>query len=410
MRSYVYAFIAAGLVLVPAAVSKLFTFECCVNSDADLSGFSVGENLAKFSFVPLIGWIEAKHSLFVIAVMLMLTLIVFSFIRLLECAFRCCCKGSKFWSAFTVLLAVLVGFVRSERGEDFFDRQIEVVGGTTAAKLVFTSLLFCRGDFSSLSSLYREYVSPGFWSEEHLALQVEAASFFDNRGAEIILPTMIPVLNSTQCKRTLDSIHKLRDYWKHANVTAGPFPMFTLGHASYLHGNRTNLNFVLQKEFEWLYDIVIHSLENYLGDKVYLKEGANLPGFHLYLSSFVWGFPVARVHSDIQYSDQFQTDESHSLGSKKVISFTLPIHLPLLGSHGLFTYTANQTSPELKVRKFPKFVREMHPYKVGHLVIHGGLLIHQIAPSFMGLPGDGRITLQGHGFYDSELKSWALYW
>lgn len=241
-------------------------------------------------------------------------------------------------------------------------------------------------------------------------MQVEAASFFDNRGAEIILPTMIPVLNSTQCKRTLDSIHKLRDYWKHANVTAGPFPMFTLGHASYLHGNRTNLNFVLQKEFEWLYDIVIHSLENYLGDKVYLKEGANLPGFHLYLSSFVWGFPVARVHSDIQYSDQFQTDESHSLGSKKVISFTLPIHLPLLGSHGLFTYTANQTSPELKVRKFPKFVREMHPYKVGHLVIHGGLLIHQIAPSFMGLPGDGRITLQGHGFYDSELKSWALYW
>jgi len=392
MRAYIYAFIILGLVFVPAAVSILFTFECCTDSDANSSAVNLGGNSAKFSFVPLVGWIEAKHSLFVLALIPVFILTVFSFICLLQYAFRCCCKGSKFWGTLTLVFAVSIGFIRSERGKDIFDQQIEAFGGTTTA------------------NLYREYISPGFMSEEHLAFQVEAASFFDNRGAEIILPMMIPVLTSTQCKSILDSIHKLRDYWKHANVSAGPFPMFTLGHASYLHGNRTNLNFILKKEFQWLYDIVIHSLENYLGEKVYLKEGANLPGFHLYLSSFIWGFPVAKVHSDIQYSDQFQTDETYSLGSKKVISFTLPIHLPVLGSHGLFTYTANQTSLELKFRKFSKFVREMHPYKVGHLVIHGGLLIHQIAPSFMGLPGDGRITLQGHGFYDSELKSWALYW
>ena len=54
--------------------------------------------------------------------------------------------------------------------------------------------------------------------------------------------------------------------------------------------------------------------------------------------------------------------------------------------------------------------KEKHyfPYSLGKIVVHKGLMLHQIAPAKDMTIDDERITLQGHGVIaDDELR---LYW
>ena len=49
-----------------------------------------------------------------------------------------------------------------------------------------------------------------------------------------------------------------------------------------------------------------------------------------------------------------------------------------------------------------------HAYERGHMALHSGHLLHQIAPGVDLQPDDQRITLQGHGVRTGGV--WRLYW
>ena len=52
--------------------------------------------------------------------------------------------------------------------------------------------------------------------------------------------------------------------------------------------------------------------------------------------------------------------------------------------------------------------RRFLPYRCGELVIHSGLMFHQIAEWKEIIPDDKRITLQGHGLRHGD--GWIIYW
>ncbi|GAB5371661.1 hypothetical protein AAMO2058_001599100 [Amorphochlora amoebiformis] len=340
----------------------------------------------------MIGYLQAPIAMYVavglaIAVPLLLSLLFW--------LLKLCFAASYLRGAMT---AFLLGVVVQLTGSQITQENVEMALQKTAGR--------------GAQMLFREYVSPGFVSVQELEHKVKAADHFDAMGMTIIHPSSTPILTPDQVEKALRGIHKLRAFWAHISDSAGPLPMITLGHASYLHGNRPNLNPVLAQEFSWLYDIVIENLEKKLGAKVQIMPGSNLPGFHLYLSSFVWALPVASVHSDLQYGYQ---ESNAKLGEVNVISFTLPLLLPAFGEAGLYTFTNKTTyTPEgahgLYPREFGEAVRNFHRYTVGELVIHGGVLNHQIAESTMIFPKDGRITLQGHGIFDENRDAWLIYW
>ena len=136
-------------------------------------------------------------------------------------------------------------------------------------------------------------------------------------------------------------VHQLRDLWQHRPDTAGPLPFFTLGAASYLdhhtsptyEQNAFKVNPKLASRLSWVYERLRLGLEKELGDKTAYHvpykdwpEGlACLPGFHIFLASKVFEFPVAAVHYDAQYQAL-----AFPKGSKfdQTLSFTLAVDLP----------------------------------------------------------------------------------
>ena len=100
------------------------------------------------------------------------------------------------------------------------------------------------------------------------------------------------------------------------------------------------------------------------------------------------GGDVASGHRDLQYQ---QVLPNETLTREQVITFTLPISLP--PGSGLSLWQEEEKS--------------FHPYKVGELVIHSGLLTHQAVLRCAG-PVPPRIALQGHGVLRDNAI--ALYW
>mmetsp|Transcript_29200 Transcript_29200/g.71217 ORF Transcript_29200/g.71217 Transcript_29200/m.71217 type:complete len:395 (-) Transcript_29200:15-1199(-) len=381
---------AAGLVL--AASPFFVTFECCSPSVKGVLSSAQEElkDQTTFAFVPGIGWLEASFASLAGVLLGGCALFLYGLVRM------CFRPMQLFRNAFAVsILAVVIGSVVDSTKA--LDDAVQHLGGAQA------------------SFFLRNYVEPGFVSVRDIRLKIDAASYFDeHEKARIIMPTGLPTLNQTQVDEALRGIHKLRRYWRHISEEAGPLPMFTLGHASYLHGENILLNEIIQSEFAWLHRIVQDKLESYLGEPVEIQKKANIPGFHIFYCSAVWWLPVATVHSDLQYQRQFS--EALRPGEMSVLSFTLPLQLPRFGTPGLFTFTKEITATNAEgsiprnFRRFPGFVRELHPYHVGELVVHGGALNHQIAPSQMLFPQDARITLQGHGYFDEKKQKWMLYW
>ena len=129
------------------------------------------------------------------------------------------------------------------------------------------------------------------------------------------------------------------------------------------------------------------------------KKGANLPGFHIFTSNFIFKYPIASFHRDFQY---LSLPWDNCCDQSNIISFTIPIFLPK-DSCGLyiFNYDGNNIFRAMNSKK------QKYIYEEGKIYIHNGLHWHMIAPCRIK-KNEYRITLQGHGIKCGD--TWYLYW
>jgi hypothetical protein len=147
-----------------------------------------------------------------------------------------------------------------------------------------------------------------------------------------------------------------------------------------------------------------------LGSPACYVEPLALPGFHIYLSDKAFEHPIDPIHFDLQYRFHDWRDTDADLDHP--ISFTLAISLPQHGG-GLNTWDISLAERRLRASESPEELaqsceRVFHAYQRGHMALHSGHLLHQIAPGTDLQAQDERITLQGHGLYAAGM--WRLYW
>ncbi len=226
----------------------------------------------------------------------------------------------------------------------------------------------------------------------------------------------IALLSNAECDSVHQAVKALRPHWTHRHPV---LPVYALGAASYLDvvgdeppyaqrardGNR-----LLRLHFAWLYERVAAALAQALGEPACYVERLALPGFHIYLFDKAFEQPIAPIHFDLQY--RFHDWSATDADLDHPISFTLPIALPQHGG-GLNTWDISLAERRQRASETPQELaqscpRIFHAYQRGHMALHSGHLLHQIAPGTDLQPQDERITLQGHGLYAQGM--WRLYW
>src|SRR5690349_14764890 len=105
----------------------------------------------------------------------------------------------------------------------------------------------------------------------------------------------LTMLNDTECKTVVSTLHALKELWTERNPFA---PFYTLGAPSYLDARSENGvkyyqrveqdNPVLRKHFAWLYECLSNVLSAHLHAQVGYDDRLGLPGFHLFLGSPVF--------------------------------------------------------------------------------------------------------------------------
>lgn len=225
-------------------------------------------------------------------------------------------------------------------------------------------------------------------------------------------------LSPEDCKRDTRIVHSLREYW--VNRAGSFLPFFTLGAVSYLDAPKNDptrylqaaqkYNPILMSHFPQLYETLKDTLSDILHMPVSFANDIGLPGFHIFLSSKCFESPIASVHFDVQY-EALKWDDYDKVDFDHPISFTCPIVLPSSGA-GLNYWDIGEEAKDMEQDAFEKLKasKEQHffPYKLGKLILHKGLTLHQIAPCVDMKPDDERITLQGHGLVCDGIM--RLYW
>lgn len=248
----------------------------------------------------------------------------------------------------------------------------------------------------------------------------------------------IDTLTNQEVQKAIDIIESLNDIW----VQRYEADSYTLGAtlyedikkpggvSTYIHIAR-NINPILEKNFGWLYDIVIQKLSQEFDEQFKLTDKLGYPGFHIFghrpgklnseLSVNVMQTPVAAIHYDRQYEDlssYWRTTFYSDIDYANPLSFTLSIELPKNGG-GLSTWGINDYEPDNDYVKFlkkldysnheygyigaPDFV----PYTIGKMFYFVGDMLHQISPAYKMDYTDRRITLQGHAIKCKNI--WRVY-
>ncbi len=222
----------------------------------------------------------------------------------------------------------------------------------------------------------------------------------------------IPLLSLEKNQDILAKIDQLRPFW-----TKRQNNFYTLGTALYLdkksdspfYDNSVEANnFFLRIHFAQLYELLLETLKKELQADVVYEPTLALPGFHIFLSDPEFVKQGGKIHFDLQFQ-QTSWANYQKIDLSNPLSFTLSLALPRLGG-GLFywdkTYEpGSKVSPEEAIEGLPRHYVE---YEKGKIVLHNGLLIHQIAPAKEYLEGDRRITLQGHALLCDGV--WRVYW
>ncbi len=227
----------------------------------------------------------------------------------------------------------------------------------------------------------------------------------------------LPLLSQAECQSVIARLEKLENRWTRRHFV---WPFFTLGAASYLdavHSRKAyeqraaRLNPLLREYFASVLEALQATLAMHLGAPVDWHPKAAVPGFHIYLAHPDFCRPIASIHCDTQYQLVDWSDWD-SIDLDYPLSFTLPIALPGRGG-GLNLWDIHYDEikhfdPEIIKRLVNQRRMQYQPYMTGQLVLHSGHRMHQIAPASKLLPGDRRVTLQGHCVRAGN--TWYLYW
>jgi hypothetical protein len=229
--------------------------------------------------------------------------------------------------------------------------------------------------------------------------------------------SQIDCLSTDECLQIQRTLHTLKDDWE---ARMGDLPFYTLGAASYMDAGEKGeffykmkakrFNPLLKKHFSPLYEKVAAVLEKETGKPVIYEENYGYPGFHIFLYSELFQYAIASVHFDLQF--QHLTWRYKNIDRLHPLSLTLPISLPINGG-GMFCWDIHREEvKELSKTALDERAQNEEPvlieYNIGQIVVHEGLMLHQIAPAEEMTQNDERITLQGHGLYCDG--AWRLYW
>jgi hypothetical protein len=227
-----------------------------------------------------------------------------------------------------------------------------------------------------------------------------------------------PFLTVDECKTVRELVHARREHWI-SRSPEGPF--FTLGASAYLDGGpppaglqyhlkAERLNRVLREGLPWLYDRLADRLSAEIGEPAGYSHRLALPGFHIFLRHPAFELSLFSIHVDLPYV-KIRWPAADPIDTTKPLSFTCAISIPRSGSglkiwdihHEEFTPASKQD----KQRLVDTREQSLHRYQPGHMVLHSGHLVHQIAPFNTDDPADERITLQGHAI--RTRSGWKLY-
>jgi hypothetical protein len=236
--------------------------------------------------------------------------------------------------------------------------------------------------------------------------------------------TSVETLTPAQCEDVCSAVHMLRSFWTQVHEST---LFFTLGVASYIEFCRPGdaaaryrekalqFNPLLSEYFSGMMENLRSTLQRQLGEPVAFAEGLARPGFHIWLTEAIPTQPTASVHFDLQYQGHGWPAYGEA-DYERPISFTLPVRLPA-GGGGMNIWNLNYREvEELSASGVPVDIHELregrehehYAYGLGRLVLHSGHFLHQIAPVEQVVPGDERITLQGHALRCGG--RWLLYW
>ena len=136
-----------------------------------------------------------------------------------------------------------------------------------------------------------------------------------------------------------------------------------------------------------------------------------LPGFHVFLNAPLFRDAPASMHYDLQYELLDWTPIGEPDTSTQ-LSLTLSLALPS-GGGGLLVWNINRleiakmTPPQRRAHSAENRVADYKPYTVGHLAVHSGHQLHQIAPAREAEPEDMRVTMQAHALRVGS--RWVVY-
>lgn len=226
------------------------------------------------------------------------------------------------------------------------------------------------------------------------------------------------MLAPDQAEHWLRRVHQFRGFW---TSRSREVPMYTLGAASYLDAMRSRdgyrqhweaRNPVLRSGFGPLLEEVRARLGEALHAPVEWHSEAALPGFHIFLAHERLVGKGGAIHLDTQFKD-VGYELFPEADWSTVISFTLAIALPKAGSglnywEGVDAQEWDAASAEQRAELAGEHHRRFLPYRIGTMVMHSGLLVHQIAPAQKFEAWDQRVTLQGHGVRVGD--RYLLYW
>lgn len=215
----------------------------------------------------------------------------------------------------------------------------------------------------------------------------------------MLIQTIPNIVTDTEVQRIRADILGMSSYWKPASPTfhkmyGDEFGVFyTLGDALYvldaenlpISAIDVDLRAKLISKFGWVFDRIMGGIEQMTGITTVMSEGLTSPGFH-----------ISTVRCGIEEQLHFHTDISiiryrPYVDREAVMSAVISIELPEKGA-GLEYKTADGDSA-------------MFMYTVGHFhAWRGGTVSHRIR-GLQCEPGEYRITLQCHSYYDSHTNT-----